>query len=403
MRNERDIFLTNPNIGKILLIRIAEGLSTSNEVCFKKLNIYKKREDTESLIELKNTICKIFPTFICDNLKLLVAKLYLRNRTLPAIERLKIIREIHTQTIRFISYLAICCLWDLIREKKNSLDYSGEPINAIYKSYFNGLLTVSELNSNKFDNGWILLTIQRVLEENHLNLCLSEIGDFLTEFNSFETLYKANNFLTHDVPFLIENLYTKHTKEKKPLSRSQVQEIYIFAEEKLGEFLGRCGLLTQYMLLSISTIDFSFPKYSEKEYKHNYNKFKGIHMLEEESPPAIISPPMNNNSIIFSTELSSKTNEARWINLSPFIIDEKAVDLQIGLDLEFGIVPRETGRNEYTQLYYFTHRDSSGKFCYKSFREDREIKISKEYDPGRYTGFEILLDLWEEAITCICQ
>ncbi|GJM32716.1 MAG: hypothetical protein DHS20C18_17170 [Saprospiraceae bacterium] len=225
------------------------------------------------------------------------------------IDRLAQMAITYNTTIEFITFVMLAQLWDALSKK--------EPIHIkeTYKKTLKGFFLLDNEQRKQYAFFELIHDIRQIFEENNIPFFIREIQKISQVFNEQSQFYFACLFMET----------VKKRLAAKTIGESEAMQLCMLAEDKLALILEQIGFTYNYTLTSVKSIDvIKYRHLPNHLYKHKFVK------LTQD----IIEPSEDVDRMPYVTDISSVilVNEKeddiakKFLNLTPFIIDENAFD-----------------------------------------------------------------------------
>lgn len=265
---------------------------------------------TKSILDKREAILKAVPHPVSEQLRKLLVDDVAAEGSLTffhkvGVDRLTQIIVIYNTLLELLGYTILAQLWEI--SVKEGFRIS-EPNKAKLREFFNA--TVIGRSANQFLD--LIGIVRSVLAENEVTCFIEEISALSEAYNTNSVLREAINYL-EQVSLKISD---------KGVDPGEAGEMCVIAEQKLAEFLKHLGFLANYTLASVKSIDvLNYRHFKTPKYKHRLVKleqrFVGLAENQE-----IADQLLDCNSVL----IMRNGEEKRYLNLSPFVIDENAYD-----------------------------------------------------------------------------
>jgi hypothetical protein len=256
------------------------------------------------------------------------------------IPRLKQLVVTYNTMIQLLCFTLLSQLWD---------DRFKTPALAIHKDYFveiNNFFTLGPGSYLAYDYFKLIEAIAGIFEEN-------EIECFIAEFNTVKESFRAKDEF-FKAYLLMEEM--KQEVQDDHVNANEIQSFCVQAEEHLGTILKKLAFLVRYKLTTIKRIEVIKRRHKKVEFSHNKVILDRVTAgLEDEA--GAYDTYTENNAVILMKDVQ---DVARYLNLSPLIIDENAL----------------TGC-KCSKLFFYSHQEIvQGKPCYHyKFSDNPEEKL----------------------------
>ena len=262
-------------------------------------------------------------------------------------DRLNQIVITYNRLMELIAFTMLAQVWELALTKENI--QLPEDAKLEFRRFF-------ELNGSErktYNLGKLIEKIRLVLDQNDQAYFMDELGPLALTFKD-EDLSNILIFLEH----LKQKIY------EKDLEEMEAMELCVIAEEKLSILIQHLGFLTNYELTSVKAIEvMKYRHFTSPKFRHvvvNLVKEGAAAPFEDLE---IRDKILDSNSVIMQ---SKEEEKAKFLNLSPFIIDENAYDKKA----------------KDSKLYFFDHMDEdTGAYIYKHSYKPRDPKLIIQEQP----------------------
>ena len=266
-----------------------------------------------SILDKRAAILTCLPHPISEQLrKLLVEESSIQGGVFydkPGKPRLKQMVVTYNTIIELMAYVMFSQLWEIINEK------DGFALPDELKEEFRAFFKLGPEERINFNFLPLLNTMRDEIKGDDFSWFIHEIQE---------------DFFGDTTEFALACTFMETAKKRvnsKSLTDNEAAQLCFTAEEKLAKVVGKLGFLAHYTLTSIK--DISFIKYrhlKEPKYKHKMVKLEQrfVGLAEEQN---IMDSFWESSSVL----LIRKEGNSRFLNLSPFIIDENAFDDKAGI------------------------------------------------------------------------
>ncbi len=226
----------------------------------------------------------------------------------PGPDRLRQIAHTYATMIELLAFILLADLWQKL-EKQADLQLQSSD-----RSTLLAFLVRPPHEKKPFDFLPLIRSIRQIMERNGLPFFLEEFPAVSRNFNADTAFAAASRFL---------EALRQRMANQAGLSEAEAFQLCPTAEEKLATVFGRLGFLAAYSLTSVRQINvlkFRYPPTPLFNHKiiHLAQEF-----LELEERPEVMDKFMDAASVL----LQRKAGDTyRFLNLSPFVIDESAFD-----------------------------------------------------------------------------
>lgn len=303
---------TRVDVNDILIETICEELAAYNKDLDDELN-----KEVLDIPSIKREIVDSFPTPIGEQLR----KLFTRSNNpgvpdemeLFSIARLAQITKVYQTIVQFISFTLLSQLWD---EKYKNAEIE---ITEDYIVSFNSFFAIDESNYPMFDYVKLITTIMDVFDHYKVPYFIEELYQIKLANGSGEAgeLYQAYTFMNSVIESLLDNT----------VDESQLEELNLEAEYQLGIMIKDISFLVKYDLVTIKNIEIVKNRHEKPRFRHSkitLNRALTVATTGVAEVGIEFKNFTDNKSVLF---LKTKENEViDYLNLTPFIIDENALN-----------------------------------------------------------------------------
>ncbi|MCB0629621.1 MAG: CHAT domain-containing protein [Lewinella sp.] len=309
IRNRFD-YERRPDVNDILIDIICEDLAALNPDLDYELN--KKDLDIPSI---KREIVDSFPTPVGEHLR----KLFTRSNDpehpddmeLYSLARLEQLAVTHRTTMQFICYILLSQLWDE-KHKNPELKVSEE-----YIVDFNSFFALGKTNYRSFDFVKLINTVTELFDDYKIPYFIDELKSLKIEANESESLYEAYTFMN--------SLYEHIVDEN--VAAEEYEDLCQEAEYHLALVLKRIAFLVKYKLVTIKNIETVKYRHQQARFRHHQitlNRALTVANIGVDEVGIEFTNFTDSKSVIFLKTKEDKVSE--FLNLTPFIIDENALN-----------------------------------------------------------------------------
>jgi hypothetical protein len=295
-----------PNL--LMIDQLVQAFAPFNEEVEK---IVKKEADGErvSILDKRQVILTSLPHPISEQLRKLIvpnqeaSKMVFYDR--PGPDRLRQMTVLYETILELCSFVMLSQLWNALNEN-DALELP-EALREKIKRFFS-------LNSGAFDYLPLIRSIHQFIEQNGFTYFIEELESVSASFEEQTPFYTACRFMER----------TKERLHKKgSLEKWEAAQLSMVAERKLTLILGQIGFISRYTVVSVMDIDvLKYRHENRARFKHRLvrlvQSFVGLEEESEELPDYL-----DTASVLL---MPSNTIGKRYLNLSPFIIDENAFE-----------------------------------------------------------------------------
>lgn len=283
---------------------------------------------SKSILDKREAILKAVPHPVSEQLRKLLVDdgaadggLTFFHKVGP--ERLAQINIIYNTLLELLGYTILAQLWEISGREGFKIS---EAHRSRLREFFNA--SVIGRNANQFLD--LIGIVRGILSENQTAPFVEEISILSDQYDQNAELRDAVNYLEQISQKIVEN----------SIDPAEANEMCVIAEKKLAEFLKHLGFLANYTLASVKSIDvLNYRHFKTPKYKHRLVKleqrFVGLAENQE-----IADQLLDCNSVL----IMRNGDEKRYLNLSPFVIDENAYDDKASI----------------AKLYFFDRYDKAG-------------------------------------------
>ncbi len=301
----------------------------------------------------KNVILRCLPFPISVHLQKLLAK---KRASMAGhdfydefgIKRLKQLLHTYNTVIELPAFVMLAQLWDALSEKKPVA------IDEIQRQVIQDYLKASDNQRIKNIYAPLMKSIADILQTNKIPFFVKELatiqwGKDTELYNACMTLELKKERITHNYPFTEAELATECVE----------------AEEKLTAVLGSLSFLAGYSLVSVRNIDVLHNRQIRTpNYLHRLVRLVQ-HFSEDPTEEIELLEEFLDNASVLMMRKEEEDAQARFLNLTPFVIDENAYVEKAEDHKLFYFLRHEAQRD----AYFFKH-------IYKP--EDRPMAIEAE-------------------------
>ncbi|HLF62618.1 MAG TPA: CHAT domain-containing protein [Saprospiraceae bacterium] len=328
-----------PNV--LLIDTLIESLAPYREEV-KKILEEESLGATKSILDKREAILKAIPHPVSEQLRKLLVDdeaseggLTFFHKVGP--DRLVQITVIYNTLMELLGYTVLAQLWEVA--KKEGFHISEEHRTKL-RGFFNA--SVIGRSANQFFD--LIGIVRSVLAENKATSFIEEMNDLSNVYNENSELREAINYLEQINQKLAE----------KSVDPGEANEMCVIAEQKLAQLLKHLGFLANYTLLSIKSIDIlNYAHFTVAKFKHRMVKleqrFVGLAENQEIADKALTC-----NSIL----IVRNGDEKRFLNLSPFVIDENAFDDKASIAKLYFFDSYDKASNAYAFRHVYKPADS---------------------------------------------
>ena len=291
-----------------LLFNLTETLAPYNE----KINaLFEAEENGEEIdvIDKRQAILEAMPHPISEHLRKLLVKEHLpTGQTFYdklGKDRFIQLAATYKSLIEWPAYVLMAQLWDQLIVKHDQIDLTSEQ-NKLLRAYIS--LPIRDRIKTHFFT--LVPTLVNILNQNGSPVFIEELNDILEDFEEHSNLRKAAHFFE-------QNNVSEH------ISDELASDLCIEGEEQLAYILGKFGFFARYTLISVKNVRVNKHRYEDTpKFNHRLveliQRFVGLKSSYYESGEIL-----DNSSVHLR---KGKNGTYKYLNLSPFIIDENAFD-----------------------------------------------------------------------------
>jgi hypothetical protein len=318
----------------------------------------------------RNLILKSLPLPISEQIEKLLSKRKDNNQVYYdsfSIDRLRQLLRTYEVAMELPAFFLLAQLFDLLSNEKVKARI--EPTQSRVITDFLALPHEVRLRQLFFP---LLETGIEIVKQNDVDLFVPEI----TQITEKEDADFYNAFQGLEIKK--ENL-----SKAELLDHDQMIRECIEAEEMLTEILAKLSFLASYSLVSVRNIDvFRNRLFRTPSFVHRV-----IHLAKKDSnDPEEVEEPLDNfleNESVLLMKKQELSGEIRFLNLTPFIIDENAyVKKAAPIKLHF---------------FHHLHEDDGTYYFKHTYKPDDPLLVLQDVEPeeGAEEGVAIL-DVWEQ-------
>ena len=263
----------------------------------------------------------------------------------PNLHRLKQLIKTYRVLVELMNFIMIAQLWECCY-KNNETTISEE-----LKEKIRTFLKMQPHENQFFNYHDLVSDIQQHLASNNVEYFLDELELLSDLFENNEPYKAAHGFF--------ETLRVNMLDGSKQVQiQEQIQEYCLKAESNLGELLKHLGFCARYTFYTIKNIELVKIRHQKEEYLHATVPLHTI-TAGYTDDPLPMKDFSENNSVILVKPCDSphdeRTSVSHNLNLSPFVIDENALE-------------REQG----SRLFFFSH--------YEADKQDFVFKYVQDFE-----------------------
>lgn len=322
-------------------------------------------EDREAII---GALLKALPAPISEQIRKLVMPSMLgatEGFDMPGLMRLEQIAQTYQITMDFIVFTLLAQIWEMSYSENWQ---TSDSLRAALIEY----LHLKPAERPDYDYFALIRTLEAAFPKENAAL-------FITEFAELEAQFLANEAV-ENACFFLETL----RRQLVVAGAMNMQELCDRAERALADMFKALGYLGNYILATIRNIDVQKYRYKQDaQFEHLVMKWHGaIGMYDKEYRR---QPEFMDNRSVVLLRWNESGRENRFLNLSPFILDENTFEQVPDLSL--------------SKLYFFSNR--KGETLYYKCINDPEGDIIDLDDPTFYvrkkkrTKFQLAKDQFQ--------
>lgn len=309
LKNRFD-YETRVDVNEVLIDVICEALAEHN----KDLDYELNKEELD-IPAIKREIVDSFPTPIGEQLR----KLFTRSNDpdrpddmeLFSRSRLEQIVTTHRTTVKFLCYILLSQLWD---EKNRNSDLE---ITEDYIVDFNSFFAVGEGNYQSFDYVKLINTITAIFDKFNIPYFINELKDIQINPDKQDELYEAYVFMNSLHEGILDDT----------IESDEVETLCTEAEGHLGIVLRAIAFLVKYKLVTIKNIEIVKHRHEPARFRHSQitlNRALTVASTGVAEVGVEFNNFTDNKAVLFIK--SDKSDVSGYLNLTPFIIDENALN-----------------------------------------------------------------------------
>ena len=302
-----------------------------------------------SLLDKREAILKCLPHPISEQLRKLIVREQAGSTHIfyyhLGHNRLKQMATTYYTIIELLAFILLAQLWDeLLKNKDFKVKIASGLLGEI--THFFSLRRRERPLYN-----WIPLIqeLQKVLHSNEVPFFVKELAE--------ANFFNGNSEFEVSCSFM-ESLKKRMTDLKRAeFDGAEAQRLCIIAEEKLAIILGQMGFLAKYVLASVKNIDvIKYRHIDTPQFKHKVVRLvqRFVGLAEEHQ---VRDNYMDTASVIL---IPDDSTDERFLNLSPFVIDENAF----------------IEKSNISKLYYFDrYEKEADAYTYKHVYKPEDIPL----------------------------
>lgn len=225
----------------------------------------------------------------------------------PGIARLTQMTAVFDTILELMGFIMLAQLWDALSQNEELI--VPDPTRDCIR-HFLGLTPAERRNYDFFP---LITCIRGVLDTNNIPYFVEELSYLREIFREGEPFYDSCRFMES----------VKKQLQANTVGKGEAESLCILGEEHLARVLGELGFVARYTFASVKNIDVvKYRHIKEARFRHTVvrliQRFVG---LAEEMQ--VLERFMDTTSVLLIHERDGKQ---RFLNLTPFIIDENAFD-----------------------------------------------------------------------------
>ncbi len=266
--------------------------------------------EAKSILDKREAILRALPHPVSEQLRKLLVEddsgsglTFYHQMGAPRLQQIIII---YNTMLELLGFTILAQVWE-VSENQNPFVIP-EGLQRKMKDFF-----VSSVTGNSTQRYIDLIATARlILESNHKVYFIEELNQLAATYDEKETLYEAICYLE----------FVQQKLNEKTIPESEAKEICITAEQKLVELFRHLGFLANYVMASVKDIGLlKYKHFIKPKFKRNFVK------LEQRFVGLAVNTEIEEEIMDCNSVLIFKRNEpTKYLNLSPFIIDENAFD-----------------------------------------------------------------------------
>lgn len=222
------------------------------------------------------------------------------------LHRLRQIGLTYRTTVEFMAFTMLAQLWQAKTERPD-LAIGAEPLGHI-RHFFK----LGAAEREKYDFFGLIQAIRLVFEE-------AGQPYFITEFEGISQVFNEQSAFYHACVFLEK---ARVQAMSGSLSEGEAAQLCMLAEDKLATVLGRIAFARHYVLTSVKNIyAIKYRHWPATAYRYNMVRFTANLESTTETMRSLAY-----TSSVFLVKEEEADPERKFLNLTPFIIDENALD-----------------------------------------------------------------------------
>lgn len=338
--------------------------SDDYETIKKRYDAYRnQRENERFMTDLSNEILRHLPFPIGFHLRCLFAPGRRFNTDEERITLLKQQISSYNIFLQLLSFSMLSCFMDILTNRKDLEIWDGQ------WKVLDNFICSQEPDNALINSPALLVTIREIFEKNG-------IDPFITEYQKLRDVFKSE-----------DEFYSKHlfiqglsaTIANKEIYKLDVRWLCDKTEDILRSIFLNSGFIVRYKLTTIKDIEYR--KARDKQAKYWIRRIILDRPEIDNDYKEAYDAPTDSHSVIFA-RATNKQDLTKFINLSPFIIDENSLK---GVNL--------------SRLLFYSHKKGDNYiFRWSDNREEfLEVKQDYTYD------LDDLHDTEEEEVMLINQ
>lgn len=356
IRNRFD-YETRIDVNDLLIDTICESLAEYNE----DLN-YELGKENLDIPSIKREIIDCFPTPIGEQMR----KLFTRSNDPDQPDQMEAFTEVRLKqlilvyrtTVQFVGFILLSQLWDE-RHRNPNLEIGEDHIVD-----FNSFFSLTKDNYKAFDYVKFIRTITDIFDANNIKYFIDELEQMKADIEGDKELFAAYLFLN--------NVY--YELQSGLLATDQIENICLEAEERLGKILRSVAFLVKYKMATIKNIELIKNRHETARYRHNkimLNKALTVASTGIAEVGVVFNNFTDNQCVLFF-KTQTKDDTVNYLSLSPFIIDENAINKEYS-----------------SKLYIYTYQGDEGYYYqFLNNVKDEKLHANNTNYPKLYEEFE---------------
>ena len=344
----KTILPPNPNYvaNEVLLDTLYETFAQTNPFVHKIYQPNKPLDlQNESAI---STLLKALPAPISEHVRKLVSPMMDHQEeawSQVSEMRLHQISQTYQITMDFLVFTLLAQIWEMF------LRTDWEP-NVGLRKEIHSFLHLGATERADYDYFSFIRQLREAFPAESSSLFIQEFDQLRTAFLQDETIENAC--------FFLETL----RRQMQTASALDMMELCERSEKALATIFGQMGYLGRYILATVRNINIhKYRHMDQAEFEHLVMKWYGVHGQRE--PEYRRQADFMDNRSVVLLRWGDQPDDNRFLNLSPFILDENT----------FEAVPDL----KYSKLYFFARKE--GETLYYKFVRDPEEDVINLDDP----------------------